>query len=251
MGLSLSDIKKFSCRSGLNITKIRRRSDMAILWSAEEFIFQNGVLADGTAYQNFTNSNGYFYAYVETEQGEDPPYDARKSALISFDFTDYDYIDITLDYNTYANYGGASINYGIDGYTPSQLPHSNNNRVNMTVTLDISSYSGVHSIDFVLYALNESSEPSWGASSSIWIKEVKMYNGESQSGNEYEYVEFHKVEDGKLIILGARSVISTPEGLYLDCEPEANWTYPVQNGNVLRVEQVYKATQNGNVLEVE
>lgn len=66
-----------------------------------------------------------------------------------------------------------------------------------------------------------------------------------------EPVVFHVIEDGKLIILGARSVVSTPEGLYLDCAPEADWTYPVQDGNVLRVEQVYKATQSGNVLRVE
>lgn len=66
-----------------------------------------------------------------------------------------------------------------------------------------------------------------------------------------EPVTFHVIEDGKLIILGARSVISTPEGLYLDCAPEGEWTYPVQNGNTLRIEQVYSATQNGNVLEVE
>lgn len=64
-----------------------------------------------------------------------------------------------------------------------------------------------------------------------------------------EPVTFHVIEDGKLIILGAHSVVSAPEGLYLDCAPE--WTYPVQNGNVLRVEQVYSATQSGNVLRVE
>ena len=62
-------------------------------------------------------------------------------------------------------------------------------------------------------------------------------------------VVFQVIEDGKLIILGAHSVVSAPEGLYLDCAPE--WTYPVQNGNVLRVEQVYSATQSGNVLRVE
>ena len=61
--------------------------------------------------------------------------------------------------------------------------------------------------------------------------------------------DFHIIEDGKLIIVGALSAKSYPEGLYIDCYPA--WTYPVQNGNVLTVEQVYSATQNGNVLEVE
>lgn len=61
--------------------------------------------------------------------------------------------------------------------------------------------------------------------------------------------DFHVIEDGKLIILGAYSTESYQECLYIDCVPD--WTYPVQNGNVLTVEQVYLATQNGNVLEVE
>ena len=64
-------------------------------------------------------------------------------------------------------------------------------------------------------------------------------------------VEFHVVEDGKLIILGAMNANSLPDGLYIDCAPDVDWIYPVQNGNVLTVEQVYAATQSGNVLEVE
>lgn len=68
-----------------------------------------------------------------------------------------------------------------------------------------------------------------------------------------EPVVFHVIEDGKLIILGAHTINDLPGGLYLDCAPEAgaDWIYPVQNGNVLRVEQVYSATQSGNVLRVE
>lgn len=67
-------------------------------------------------------------------------------------------------------------------------------------------------------------------------------------------ITFHVIEDGKLIILGAHTANSLEDGLYIDCEPElpeVDWIYPVQNGNVLTIEQVYAATQNGNVLEVE
>lgn len=62
-------------------------------------------------------------------------------------------------------------------------------------------------------------------------------------------IEFHVIEDDKLIIVGALLANDLPDGLYLDCAPD--WIYPVQNGNVLTIEQVYSATQNGNVLEVE
>lgn len=64
-------------------------------------------------------------------------------------------------------------------------------------------------------------------------------------------VEFHVVEDGKLIILGALHANSLSDGLYLDCAPDVEWIYPVQSGSVLTVEQVYAATQSGNILEVE
>lgn len=64
-----------------------------------------------------------------------------------------------------------------------------------------------------------------------------------------EPVTFNTIKDGRLTIYGAHTVISTPEGIYLDCEPE--WVYPEQSGNVLTIRQVYKATQNGSVLEVE
>ena len=64
-------------------------------------------------------------------------------------------------------------------------------------------------------------------------------------------VEFHVMEDGKLIIQGAYSVVETADGLYLDCEPDKEWEYPVQTGNVLHITQVYSAVQNGNVLEVK
>ena len=46
-------------------------------------------------------------------------------------------------------------------------------------------------------------------------------------------VDFHVIEDGKLIIQGAYSMADLPNGLYLDCAPEATWEAPVQTGNVL------------------
>lgn len=87
-----------------------------------------------------------------------------------------------------------------------------------------------------------------------------IYRGLKQVGRVYHNgqiifqnspVEFHLLEDGKLIILGAYSANSFTDGLYLDCAPDIDWIYPVQNGNVLTIEQVYSAVQNGNVLEVE
>ena len=64
-------------------------------------------------------------------------------------------------------------------------------------------------------------------------------------------VEFHVFEDGRLVVVGALNANSFSDGLYLDCAPDAEWIDPVQNGNVLSIEQVYAATQSGNVLTIE
>lgn len=62
-------------------------------------------------------------------------------------------------------------------------------------------------------------------------------------------IVFHVIEEDKLIILGAITANVLPGGLYLDCI--SDWVYPVQSGNVLSIERVNKATQTGNILEVE
>lgn len=86
-----------------------------------------------------------------------------------------------------------------------------------------------------------------------------IYHGLKQVGRVYRNgqiifenspVEFHLLEDGKFIIVGAYSAVGLPDGLYLDCAPEVEWEYPVQTDNVLRITQVYSATRNGSVLEV-
>lgn len=173
MGLNLSNITKISGRSGLNITKIRRRSDMAILWSAEEPIYQNGTLASGINANNFTTRDGYLFVCVGADNHEEADNSAR---LENVDLTNYSKLDIVVDYNTYANYGDSSVSYGIDNCWNTGLPNSNNNVVTTTITIDVSSYTGIHYIGFGVWARNDSSEPTWGAWADLWIKEIRLYN---------------------------------------------------------------------------
>lgn len=76
-----------------------------------------------------------------------------------------------------------------------------------------------------------------------------VYRGSQLIFQGVEPFEFHLLEDGKLIIVGAMSAVSLPDGLYLDCSPD--WEYPELNGDVLTITQAYLATPNGDVLEVE
>jgi hypothetical protein len=77
----------------------------------------------------------------------------------------------------------------------------------------------------------------------------KVYRGSHMIFQGVEPFDFHIIEDGKLVIVGAMSAVSLPDGLYLDCSPD--WEYPELNGDVLTITQAYSATLNGDVLEVE
>lgn len=76
-----------------------------------------------------------------------------------------------------------------------------------------------------------------------------------QKNNNKKEEIFHNVEDENLVLMGAYSTTSSNGALYIDCEPiyneNAEWAYPIQKENVLTIEQVYSASQNGNVLEIE
>ena len=76
-----------------------------------------------------------------------------------------------------------------------------------------------------------------------------VYRGSRLLFQGVEPFEFHIIEDGKLIIVGAMSALSLADGLYIDCAP--NWIFPEQNGDVLTIRQVYSAEPNGDTLEVE
>lgn len=174
MGLNFSNFVKITGRSGLNVTKVRRRSDMAVLWSAEEYVYQDGTLASGITTNGFTNTDGYLYAGIGADD-KDVTYDTT-ATIQNIDFTNYNKLDIVLDYNTYANYGSADVTYGIDACLTTELPNSNNDRITTTITIDISSYTSTHYIGFGLSCENNSSEPTWGASSNIWISSIRLYN---------------------------------------------------------------------------
>ena len=76
----------------------------------------------------------------------------------------------------------------------------------------------------------------------------KVYRGSQLIFQGVEPFEFHLLEDGKLIIVGAMSALPLQDGLYIDCAP--NWIFPEQNGDVLTIRQVYSATLTGSTLEV-
>lgn len=64
-------------------------------------------------------------------------------------------------------------------------------------------------------------------------------------------VEFFKVDNYRLIILGATSVISDEQGVYIDCSPDNKWIDPELRDGILTIKQAYSIRQTDNVLEVK
>lgn len=173
MGLNLKNITKISGRSGLNITKIRRRSDMAILWSAEQYIYQNGSLASGISLNNLSNDGSVLHCGVGADNHESVD---TQCSINGIDLTNYSKMDVVLEYNAGANYGSGSVSCDIDGYWNGRTLPESYERISTTLTFDVSSYTGTHFLGFGLYAENKSSEPTWHASANVWIKEIRLYN---------------------------------------------------------------------------
>lgn len=217
MGLKLSGIKKISGKSGLKIKKIRRRSDMAVLWSAEEFIFQNGFLIDGVSNNGFTLIGEYLHLEADADNHDEAD---ASAAIQNIDFTEYDRLDITLDYQNYANYGDSEVCYGVDGYWNTKLPDSHNERITTTITIDISQYNGMHYIGFGVWAENKSSEPTWIANANVWIKEIKLYNADVESGDDSGAVDLSSTDDGQ----GNVTVFALTGRVYATDDGEGNVT---------------------------
>ena len=180
MSLNLSNIKKISGRSGLSIKRIRRRSDMAIIWQAEQYIYQSGALLSGVSLDGFSNTGSTLYRNIEADRYDDGNpvgwYSEETGwAIISgIDMTDYSKMDINLTYDCAVGHGDAYFQYGIDSASTSVS--GNSGGAVKTFTLDISSLSGTHALQFYLYARNESSEPTWGASVTLNISSIRLYN---------------------------------------------------------------------------
>lgn len=168
MSLNLSSIKKITTRSGTNITKVRRRSDMKILWSAEEYIYQNGVLASGVTLKNFSNTGAVLSAGTNADSDEENQVEAK---IYGIDMTNYSKLEMIVEWYVSCVYGDVWAKYGIDDYV-NRI--DNGVKETQTITLDISGYSGTHSLNFLFYAKNDSSY--YGADSTAKISSIKLYN---------------------------------------------------------------------------
>lgn len=145
-----------------------------------KYVYQNGTLASDVTNNGFTNSGGYLHLGVGADNDDSA---SAEGKIQNIDFTNYNKLEIILEYKNYVNYGSSETCYGIDGCWTTELPDSNNSRISKTITIDISSYTGKHFLGFGVDAENRSSEPTWHADSDVWIKQIKLYDMVENSGS--------------------------------------------------------------------
>lgn len=131
-------------------------------------VFVNGVLAENiTSHENFALSGNTLLGEVDVGPDES----ADKGCVIGgIIMTNYSKMEVDIDYNTSVFFGSASIGYGIDSYT-KRLPGTSSTS-STTLTFDISSYTGLHSLKFHVKAKSGSS--TYGAGCHVRIKRITL-----------------------------------------------------------------------------
>lgn len=118
-------------------------------------------------------------AWSDWEGDHDPEEEELVVTISGIDLTGYSklYISSTAAYSNH--YGDAYCNVGID--TPHTqrfftVPNGQGSGVYTTtdITLDVSNYTGVHSLQFYLYAYSRSSYTGYHSSASLGITEIKL-----------------------------------------------------------------------------
>lgn len=186
MGLRLSDIKKISGKSGLNFKKIRRRSDMAVLWAAEEYPFADGVLADGLSLSGFTILDNTLYYHLSQGGDEDGTVPKTGEAvIIGLDLTGYDYLDFSAILSFKSIWSdGDYCKYGIDtadnvlGTNTGGGPGDDAVITGHDKTLDVSAYSGVHNLVFECCVHACTTHSGYIANLNLNIDTIKLHNEE-------------------------------------------------------------------------
>lgn len=167
-----NEVKYKILHNGGKLKIAYHRYGETVLWRAEKYIFQNGVLESGVTVNNLSIGTT-LYKEIEATNTDDE--EKCTCEIYNVDLTDYSKMDIEVNYRAYANYGDAHITCGIDEYSKNRLPDQAFDE-DKTITIDISSYTGKHFIGFYLYARNESSEPSWKAWAYLNIKSIRLYD---------------------------------------------------------------------------
>lgn len=151
----------------------------------EELVLLSGSVLDKKISQfGFTVSNNSLYvecssaAKINENEAPDSP-TIRNVAIENIDLTDYTKMTISSTSTTYCMYGNSYVKFGIDNANQIfyDLPYFTGGEERTTVrTIDISEYSGIHTLRFHVYAKSDSSYYGYGCKASLGLTSIILHN---------------------------------------------------------------------------
>ena len=145
------------------------------------YVFQNGSLGSGISVSGASISGNIIYAGVGSGADDEgnAEVDDLTVTISGIDLTNYNKLYISTTSELYNHYGEAYCNVGIDNtntrfFTVNSGTGTGEQFTN-TITLDVSSYTGVHSLKFYLYARSDSSYSGYHSVCRLGITEIKLF----------------------------------------------------------------------------
>ena len=155
--------------------------------STEELIILSGsVLSNYTSQIGFSITSNSLYSECISKVSGANATEAPASPTIknncrieNIDLTNYNKLTVTSVCNIGNAYGTAYVNFGIDAANNTFYELSNNEGINVKTivkTLDISGYTGIHSLVFYQYAKSDSSYTGYTSNASLGLTSIVLHN---------------------------------------------------------------------------
>lgn len=147
----------------------------SIIYVDEKIILSGSVLSSGIINSGFSINSRSLSSVCSSREDNVV---IRNPKLTGIDLTDFKTLKIKCVVHCNNNYGEAYINWGIDSASNSLVTidgTTTNQYIDFEETLDISNFTGKHSLEFYQYAHSLSSEPTWYSEASIEITSIILY----------------------------------------------------------------------------
>lgn len=147
----------------------------SIIYVDEKIILSGSVLSSGIINSGFSINSKSLSSVCSSREDNVV---IRNPKLTGIDLTDFKTLKIKCVVHCNNNYGEAYINWGIDSASNSLVTidgTTTNQYIDFEETLDISNFTGKHSLEFYQFSHSWSSEPTWYSEASIEITSIILY----------------------------------------------------------------------------
>lgn len=153
----------------------------AMKYTDDKVILSGSVLASGVKQSGFSVSNNSLFSGCSSaaDNGEAPSEPTIVAPYISnIDLTGYSKMTIVSTAKASNDYGTAYVKCGIDSATTQFFTVNDGDYKDRTytITLDITSYSGFHTLKFYQYAMSDSSYEGWWSVADLGLTSITLSN---------------------------------------------------------------------------